>query len=187
MMTENSWHADPLIWGHGPKEFDIFLEPTCPFSAKAFGKLDALLESAGADKITVRLRLLSQPWHMYSGVITRAILAASTLIGGKDAAKTVMAAVYAHRDDYEFTDHAAGPNMDATPQQIIERLERHSGIDVTAPFAIPTLDRLVKSHTRFARQNGAHVSPTFMIDGLIDASIGSGDAIETWMEKLGVI
>ena len=114
-MTEDTWHADPLIWGHGPKVFDIFLEPTCPFSARAFGKLDALLEKAGADNITVKLRLLSQPWHMFSGVITRAILAASTLDGGRDTAKAVMAAVYAHRDDYEFTDHAAGPNMDATP------------------------------------------------------------------------
>jgi len=134
----------------------------------------------------VNIRLLSQPWHMYSGVITRAILAAATLDGGKETAKAVMAAVYAHRDDYEFTDHAAGPNMDTTPKQIIERIRLHSGIDVAAAFKIPTLDRLVKSHTRFARQNGAHVSPTFMIDGLIDLSIGSGDEVEQWMKKLGV-
>lgn len=186
-MTENTWHADPLIWGHGPKEFDIFLEPTCPFSARAFGKLDVLLEKAGADKITVKVRLLSQPWHMFSGVITRAILAASTLDGGKETARAVMDAVYAHRDDYEFTDHAAGPNMDATPKQIIDRIKLHSGVDVAEAFAIQTLDRLVKSHTRFARQNGAHVSPTFMVDGLIDPSIGSGDEVERWVEKLGVI
>ena len=24
--------ADPLIWGHGPRIFEVFLEPTCPFS-----------------------------------------------------------------------------------------------------------------------------------------------------------
>lgn len=185
-MTDKSWEADPLIWGHGSTAFDIFLEPTCPFSARTFGKLDALLDKAGADRITVKLRLLSQPWHMYSGVITRAILAASTLDGGKETAKAVMAAVYKHRDDYEFTDHAAGPNMDTTPSQIIERIRLHSGVDVAAAFAIPTLDRLVKSHTRFARQNGAHVSPTFMIDGLTDPAISSGDDIEQWIEKLGV-
>ena len=185
-MTETSWQADPLNWGHGPKEIDIFLEPTCPFSVRAFGKLDALLEKAGADKITVKIRLHSQPWHMYSGVITRAILAASTLEGGRETARAVMDAVFAHREEYEFTDHAAGPNMDATPNQIIERIRQHSGVDVTEAFAIPTLDRLVKSHTRFARQNGIHVSPSFMIDGLIDPSIGSGDEVEVWIEKLGV-
>jgi len=59
----------------------VFLEPTCPFSVKTFGKLDDLLDQAGEDRITVKLHLQSQPWHMYSGVIVRCILAASTLEG----------------------------------------------------------------------------------------------------------
>ena len=33
----NTWRADPLVWGHGPRVFEVFLEPTCPFSVKAFG------------------------------------------------------------------------------------------------------------------------------------------------------
>ena len=32
-----NWRADPLVWGHGPCVFEVFLEPTCPFSVKAFG------------------------------------------------------------------------------------------------------------------------------------------------------
>ena len=59
----------------------MFLEPTCPFSVKTFVKLDDLLDQAGEDRITVKLHLRSQPWHMYSGVIVRCILAASTLEG----------------------------------------------------------------------------------------------------------
>ena len=43
-MTDASWRADPLHWGHGPRVFEVFLEPTCPYSIKAFGKLDALLD-----------------------------------------------------------------------------------------------------------------------------------------------
>ena len=82
-MAETTWRADPLTWGHGPRVFEMFLEPTCPFSCRAFGKLDALIAQAGEDRITIKLRLQSQPWHMYSGVITRCILAASTLPGGK--------------------------------------------------------------------------------------------------------
>src|SRR6478752_5434340 len=103
-----AWRADPLVWGHGPRIFEVFLEPTCPFSVKAFGKLDDLLDQAGEDRITVKLRLQSQPWHMYSGVIVRCILAASTLEGGKTAAKSVMAAVAAHREDSNSTVIAAG-------------------------------------------------------------------------------
>jgi len=30
--------------GHGPRIFEVFLEPTCPFSVKAFAKLEDLLD-----------------------------------------------------------------------------------------------------------------------------------------------
>jgi hypothetical protein len=123
----NAWRADPLVWGHGPRVFEVFLEPTCPFSVKAFDKLEDLLGQAGEDRITVKVRLQSQPWHMYSGVIVRCILAASTLEGGKTAAKSVMAAVAAHREEFEFDRHCSGPNLDATPNDIIRRIERYSG------------------------------------------------------------
>lgn len=183
-MTETIWRADPLAWGHGPRVFEVFLEPTCPFSCRAFGKLDDLLAQAGEDRITVRIRLQSQPWHMYSGVIVRCILAASTLEGGKQAAKSVMAAVAAHREEFEFERHCRGPNMDATPHDIIARIESYSGVKVAPAFAIPNLDREIKWHCKYARQNGIHVSPTFMVDGLIEPGMSSGDAVADWVAKL---
>src|SRR5262249_56880006 len=111
--------------------------PTCPFSVKTFGKLDDLLGQAGADRITVKLRLQSQPWHMYSGVIVRCILAASTLDGGKAAAKAVMAAVAAHREEFEFERHCRGPNMDASPSAILKRIEDYTGAKLARAFALP--------------------------------------------------
>jgi hypothetical protein len=39
----------------------MFLEPTCPFSNRALGKIKDLLATAGEDKITVKIRLHSQP------------------------------------------------------------------------------------------------------------------------------
>ncbi len=183
-MPETTWHADPLTWGHGPRVFEMFLEPTCPYSVRAFNKLDDLLAQAGEDRITVKLRLQSQPWHMYSGVITRCIIAASTLPAGRRAAKAVMAAVAAHREEFEFERHARGPNMDATPNDIIARIERYSGVQVAEAFAIPDLDREIKWHCKYARQNGIHVSPTFMIDGLVQADMSSGDAVADWAARL---
>ena len=183
-MTETTWRADPLAWGQGPRVFEVFLEPTCPFSCRAFGKLDDLLTQAGEGRITVGLRLQSQPWHMYSGVIVRCILAASTLPGGKQAAKSVMAAVAAHREEFEFERHCRGPNLDATPHDIIARIEGYSGVALAEAFAIPDLDREIKRHCRYARQNGIHVSPTFMIDGLVQADMSSGDAVADWAARL---
>ena len=96
----------------------------------------------------------------------------------------LLAAVAAHREEFEFEKHAGGANMDATPRQIIARLEGYSGVKLSEAFAIPDLDRQVKWHCKYARQNGIHVSPTFMIDGLIHPEIGSGDAVSAWVAKL---
>ena len=183
-MKQTTWRADPLVWGHGPRVFEVFLEPTCPFSAKAFAKLDDLLAQAGEDRIAVKIRLQSQPWHMYSGVIVRCILAASTLQGGKEAAKAVMAAVAAHRQEFEFDHHCSGPNRDATPNDVIARIESCSGAKLSEAFANPDLDREIKLHCKYARQNGIHVSPTFMIDGLVQADMSSGDAVSDWVLRL---
>src|ERR1044072_8956720 len=104
MVEKNSaWRAEPLTWGKGPRVFEVFLEPTCPFSAKAFGKLDETLASAGADTVTLQI------WHLFSGVITRCALAASTLPEGKGAAKKVLGGVAAYRDQFEPADHCSGP------------------------------------------------------------------------------
>jgi hypothetical protein len=114
----------------------------------------------------------------------RCVVAASTTREGKEAAKAVLAAVAAHRDAFEFTKHAFGPNMDATPNDIIRRIEHYSGVRLAEAFAIPDLDREIKRHCKYARQNGIHVSPTFMIDGLVQPGIGSGDAVSEWVSRL---
>lgn len=183
-MAETAWRADALVWGHGPKVFEVFLEPTCPYSVRALGKLDQLLAEAGADRITLKLRLHSQPWHLFSGVVTRCVLAASTLPEGKEAAKAVLTAVGAHREEFEFDHHATGPNRDATPNDIIRRIEGYSGLKLMEAFGIPDLDKATRWHTRYARQNGIHVSPTFMIDGIVQPDMGSGDAVSEWVKRL---
>lgn len=179
-----SLQAQPLVWGHGTRTFEVFLEPTCPFSVKTFNKLDALLDLVGAENVSVKIRLQSQPWHLFSGVIVRCILAASTLPDGKAAAHKVMKAVADHREEFEFTDHCSGPNMDTTPQEIIARIERYSGVSLAAAFAEPELQKEIKWHARYARQNGIHVSPTFMVNGLVQPDLGSGDDVSVWAARI---
>ena len=179
-----NWTADPLIWGEGAHLFEAFLEPTCPFSRRAFGRLFKLVEGPGAGQVRVRIWLHSQPWHMFSGVLCRAIAAASTGAEGKAAARRVMAAIFADREGYEFDDHRSGPNLDVTPRALIARLEADSGVALAEAFQLSGLEAVVKQHTRYARQNGIHVSPTFMVNGLVDPSISSGDAVDDWAAKI---
>ncbi len=183
-MTESRRRPDPLSWGRGERVLELFLEPTCPYSVRAFNKMHDLLAVAGAERITVKLRLHSQPWHMYSGVIVRCVLAASMLEGGRNDAWRVLKAVGDNREAFEFEGHCRGANMDATPNDIIRRIEDHSGLALAAAFELPELVAEIKRHTRLARQNGVHVSPTFMIDGLIQPDMGSGDPVEDWARQL---
>ena len=183
-MSAAALRVDPLVWGHGPKAFEIFLEPTCPYSVRTFLKLDDLLATAGADKITLRLRMQSQPWHMFSGVIVRCVFAAASLPEGKAAAKKVLAAVAAHREEFEFEHHATGPNRTATPDDIIRRIESYTGLDLMEAFDHPELDKPIKLECRYARQNGIHVSPSFLIDGIFQPDMSSGDAVADWARRL---
>ena len=54
-MATAAWRADPLAWGTGGHRFEVFLEPTCPFSARTFGKLWAFLDHVGEKRVTLRV------------------------------------------------------------------------------------------------------------------------------------
>ena len=51
-------------------------------------------------------------------------------------------------------------------------------------FAMPDMDKAVKAHCKYARQTGIHVSPTFMIDGLVQADVGSRDTVESCVGRV---
>jgi hypothetical protein len=133
MPSPSDTALTPLFLGAGPTSLEIFLEPTCPFSKRAFGKLDQLLAKAGADKLTITIRFVSQPWHLFSGIVTRSVLAASA-VGGRDAALKAMAGIFARREDFEFEDHHSGPNMHRTPAEIIADISKIVGTDLTESF-----------------------------------------------------
>lgn len=55
---------------------------------------------------------------------------------------------------------------------------------VAEPFARPDLQALIKWHCKYARQNGIHVSPTFMVNGLVQPDLSSGDDVSAWAERI---
>ena len=177
---------EDLVWGQGPRVLEIFLEPTCPFSARAFAKLKPLLQRVGEEKLSIRILLHSQPWHIFSSVVTRAILAASGREDGKEAAYKVMSQVFEHREDFVCTDHCRGSNMDCSPSEILARIRSFTDLDLRQEFEQKEVTDLMKRHTRYARQNGIHGSPTFMVNGLVNDKMSSGDEIDKWIDDLGL-
>ena len=45
----------PIQLGRGELELEVFLEPTCPFSKRAFDKLQPLLSAVGEDKLKISM------------------------------------------------------------------------------------------------------------------------------------
>ncbi|WP_264214231.1 hypothetical protein [Leisingera thetidis] len=134
--------------------------------------------------MTLHIRLQSQPWHLFSRNIVRAFLTASTGLDGKMAARRVMQAVFGNRTEFDFTNHCAGPNRQATPDGVLSRIEALSGVVVADAFNLPDLDQELEWHCKYARQNGIHVSPTFMADGLVRSVLGSREPVEQWEAAL---
>ena len=137
--SSNTNTPEPIDLGHGDMELEVFLEPTCPFSKLAFGKLKPLLDAVGEDALTVKIRFVSQPWHLFSGIVTRTILAATATPGGKEAGLAAMRGVYDHREEFEFEDHSSGPNMDRTPAEIIAQISDLAGVDLSEAFKLRAL------------------------------------------------
>ena len=184
--AQDAGNPEPIELGHGKIELEVFLEPTCPYSKRAFGKLQPLLDAVGEDKLTIKVRFVSQPWHLFSGIVTRTILAASATENGKQAALKAMNAVFDHREEFEFENHCAGPNMDRTPAEIIAHISKLTGIDLAQPFKLKSVDQALRWHTKYSRQNGVHVSPTFAVNRIINNNLSSGQMIEEWAKELGL-
>jgi hypothetical protein len=170
----------PLVFGHGPTELEAFLEPTCPFSKRAYIKFPALLEAAGPDRLTIRIRFLSQPWHLFSGVITRAILAASAA-GGAEAGFRAMKGIYGNIPAFEFDDHCRGASMNRTPADILRAISDLAGQNLTDAFCWKTVDRALRWNVRYGRQMGVHSSPSFAIDRMVEPQMSSGQSVDEWM------
>ena len=144
-----------------------------------------MVAAAGETELTVKIRFLSQPWHLFSAVVTRCVLAAAAA-GGQEAGLNALGKVFENREDFVCTDHCSGPNLNRSPADVVNHVANLSGMDFSAAFEQDEVTDAVKWHAKYTRQNGVHVSPTFAVNGLLNHSMSSGQSIEEWMELLGL-
>jgi len=183
---QDSRNPDPIQLGHGAVGLEVFLEPTCPFSKRAFAKLQPLLSAVGESELTIDIRILSQPWHLFSPVVCRCIVAASATEGGRLAGLKALDVVFENREEFVCQDHCAGPNLNRSPTDIVRRISQLSGVDFTQAFELQSVTSALKWHTKYARQNGVHATPSFAINGMLNDSMSSGQSVEEWAELLGL-
>jgi len=179
-----------------PHTLEVFLDYVCPFSAKITkNALIPILKPAVTtgplkDKVQVLIRLQVQPWHV-SSLLTHEVAIAV----GKVAPESFWDYhVLLMERQEELFDRAVA---DKTPVQVREALVQLAGevksIDKSKLPAILDLVTYkstpnggvavtddIKWHIKLSRQNGIHVSPTAVWDGLKNDSVGSAWGEPEW-------
>ncbi|KAF4619141.1 hypothetical protein D9613_004933 [Agrocybe pediades] len=189
-----------IILGHpdAPHTLDIFLDYVCPYSAKIAFKLDKILKPlllpAGPyeGKFKVIYRFQVQPWHAMSTLTNEAGLAALRVSPRNFWAFSL--ALFRRQE--EFFDI---PTQDLTPRQVRDKLA-HVAAEVLPTESIDAFKDLLtfkssanggnavtddlKYNVKFSRQNGIHVSPTVLWDGLVQNQVSSSWENEEWVDFL---
>lgn len=179
-----------------PHTLDIFLDYVCPYSAKLSLAIDSVLKPFFAPggkyggKVKVIFRNQVQPWHGSSTFVHEAGIAVARVAPEKFWDFSL--ALFKAQGEYFDI-----PSSTATPIQIRQKLAGlastvigntegfsdllklkstpNGGVDVTEDL---------KYTIKFSRQNGIHVSPTVLWDGLVANEISSSWGEKEWTEFL---
>ncbi|TFK71996.1 hypothetical protein BDN72DRAFT_793003 [Pluteus cervinus] len=184
---------------NAPHTLDIFLDYVCPYSAKiAKNAIENILRpwfgpgGKYAGKVKAIIRLQVQPWHASSTLTHEAALAVVRV--SPENFWPFSLALFDRQGEYFDI-----PSSTLTPLQIREKLAQLAA-GVIPPQAVdPFKDLLTLKSTpnggvavtddlkytiKFSRQNGIHVSPTVLWDGLVANEISSGWGEKEWSDFL---
>ncbi|CAE7077269.1 unnamed protein product [Rhizoctonia solani] len=178
-----------------PHTLELYVDFVCPYSAKIFtnavhGTLKPLFtEGKYAGKVELLLRLQPQPWHGSSTFTHEAALA----VGRVAPAQFYDYAFSLFNAQSEFFDI---PTSTLTPLQIREKLVALApeGVNKTAVAGLLELKSPpnggvdvtddLKYNVKLGRQNGIHVTPSALWDGLLVNDVSSSWGKEEWEKFL---
>ncbi|KAI7867752.1 thioredoxin-like protein [Spinellus fusiger] len=186
----------PQFSGHrlGPvnarNTIEVYLDYVCPYSAKMYKTIRKqvwpLIQEKYAGSFQILFRHQVQPWHASSTIVHEAALAIEVL----DASKFYEFSDLLFEHQERFFD---GSVQNKTRQQLVDEL---SQMAASLSISDAHFKQLIMNGTegsnegnkitkdlklaiRLARQNGIHVSPTVVFNGLQDNEVSSSwDGVE---------
>lgn len=173
------------------------MRQVCRFSAKIYKALRTEIIPALNEKYPGKFQFIFrhqiQPWHPSSTLVHEAGIAVSLIAPEKfwefsDALFDVSTEYY---DEAVYNESRI-----QTYKRLAELAEKSVGVKQdeflklveVPPSEVPrnggnALQADVKYFVKQSRQNGIHVSPTVVVNGVIDNSIQSSSTLEFWLEK----
>ncbi|KAI8144489.1 thioredoxin-like protein [Fennellomyces sp. T-0311] len=190
----------PQFAGHrlgsisAPHTLEVYLDYVCPFSAKIYKRIREqvwpFVEQTYPNKVQFIFRQQIQPWHATSTLVHEAALAVEKLDESKFYPFSDI--LFAHQQ--EFFDEAVETKSRRELIAELAKLAESVGVPsdkFTELIANGTgepknhgnsISNDLKLAIKLGRQNGIHVSPTALFDGLQDNSVSSGWELDQWKE-----
>ena len=178
-------------------EIEAFLDFCCPFCRKHWNCFVLEVLPLYKDRgLNYRHYNVAQPWHAQSSYMHEAALAVEEV----DADKYTAFATALFAAQEQFFDDAVWDKSRATVYQELCTLAASVGVDaeaVAAKLARKVVEgshntgndvtQALKFYTKFHRTRGMHVTPTVMVNGVVEDSISSGWTVEQWTGYLDAL
>lgn len=191
-------YAAQTLGPAGVNTIELYLDYVCPFSAKLYKNLRSTFIPALEEKYPGQFRFVFrhqvQPWHPSSTLVHEAGIAVSKLAPAKfwefsdalfDRAKEYYDEPVYHEsraETYKRLAKLAHESVGVDQDQFL-KLVTVAPADGEPKNASNALQVDLKYFIRQSRQTGIHVSPTIVVNGIIDNSIESSSPLEVWLEK----
>ncbi|KAJ3259168.1 hypothetical protein HK103_002835 [Boothiomyces macroporosus] len=176
---------------------EVYLDFVCPYSRKTFDKINQIIlpHLKTTDlKLEMTFRNHVQPWHPQSTLVHEASLAVEKLAPEKFLAFAQVlfdnqesffdTAIDSKTRNEIYNDLAELAAQFVNKEEFLNLLridtstKHNNGNQVTAEF---------KRHLKISRHNHVHVSPTWIINGLINDDISSGWSLDDWKKLLSTL